>query len=109
MPVLLYISAQSYHPLLLKKFDQKVRRALGGSYTIKNSFFFPVKTKKVTVLRSPHIDKKSREQFELRQYKSLYSIKLSNSYSAKTTCTLLKKNAFSGLGLSLKKTEYVIL
>nr|NP_044758.1 ribosomal protein S10 [Reclinomonas americana]O21246.1 RecName: Full=Small ribosomal subunit protein uS10m; AltName: Full=Ribosomal protein S10, mitochondrial [Reclinomonas americana]AAD11873.1 ribosomal protein S10 [Reclinomonas americana] len=28
----------------------------------------PTKIKKITVLRSPHIDKKSREQFEIRTY-----------------------------------------
>jgi len=27
------------------------------------------KTKKLTVLKSPHIDKKAREQFEMRRYK----------------------------------------
>lgn len=109
MQVLLYISVQSFHPLLLKKFDQKVRLELGENHTMKNPFSFPVKTKTVTVLRSPHIDKKSREQFELRRYKLLYSVKLSDSRSAKAVCCFFKENLFPGLGLSLKKTECLIL
>ena len=34
----------------------------------------PVKIKKYTVLRSPHVNKKSREQFEIRCYKRLLEI-----------------------------------
>jgi small subunit ribosomal protein S10 len=34
----------------------------------------PTKIKKYTVLRSPHVDKKSREQFEMRHYKRLVDI-----------------------------------
>src|SRR5204863_7224107 len=34
----------------------------------------PVKTERWTLLRSPHIDKKSREQFELRTHKRLMDI-----------------------------------
>lgn len=34
----------------------------------------PTKISKYTVLRSPHINKKSREQFEMRHYKRLVDI-----------------------------------
>lgn len=34
----------------------------------------PTRTSKYTVLRSPHIDKKSREQFEMRQHKRMVDI-----------------------------------
>lgn len=34
----------------------------------------PTRINRFTVLRSPHIDKKSREQFELRTYKRLIDI-----------------------------------
>lgn len=34
----------------------------------------PTKIERYTVLRSPHIDKKSREQFELRTHKRLIDI-----------------------------------
>ncbi len=35
----------------------------------------PTKTQRWTVLRSPHVDKKSREQFELKTHKRLIDIK----------------------------------
>ena len=34
----------------------------------------PTKIEKFTVLRSPHVDKKSREQFEIRTHKRLLDI-----------------------------------
>ena len=34
----------------------------------------PTKTQRWTVLRSPHVDKKSREQFELKTHKRLIEI-----------------------------------
>ena len=34
----------------------------------------PVKINRYTVLRSPHVNKKSREQFEVRRYKRLLEI-----------------------------------
>ncbi len=34
----------------------------------------PVKINRYTVLRSPHVNKKSREQFEIRRYKRLLEI-----------------------------------
>jgi small subunit ribosomal protein S10 len=34
----------------------------------------PTHIRKYTVLRSPHVDKKSREQFEMRRYKRLIDI-----------------------------------
>lgn len=41
----------------------------------------PEKKKKITVLRSPHIDKKSQEQFEIRVYKTniIFKIKQVNT------------------------------
>ena len=35
----------------------------------------PTKTQRWTVLRSPHVDKKSREQFELKTHKRLIEIR----------------------------------
>ena len=32
----------------------------------------PTKISKITVLKSPHIDKKSREQFEIRKHKAAF-------------------------------------
>ena len=41
---------------------------------VKGPIPLPTKIEKYTVLRSPHIDKKSREQFETRAHKRLIDI-----------------------------------
>ena len=41
---------------------------------IKGPVPLPTKIERYTVLRSPHIDKKSREQFEIRTHKRLLDI-----------------------------------
>lgn len=41
---------------------------------INNEVSLPVKKKRFTVLKSPHIDKKSREQFEIRSYSKLVDV-----------------------------------
>ena len=46
------------------------------SIKVKN-FCFPIKKKKITLLKSPHVNKSSREQFEIKTYKSLFIINLS--------------------------------
>jgi small subunit ribosomal protein S10 len=70
---------------------------------LPNPVRFPVKVKRFTVLRSPHIDKKSREQFELKTHKNLYVLKLSTDLASTQLCESLKKTAFAGIGISLKK------
>lgn len=46
------------------------------NYEIINSVWLPTIIKKFCVIRSPHIDKDSREQFEIRHYKLLLDINL---------------------------------
>jgi small subunit ribosomal protein S10 len=43
---------------------------------ILGTVFLPKKIKKFCVLRSPHIDKSSREHFEIRSYKCLIYIEI---------------------------------
>lgn len=47
---------------------------------LKNGISLPIKKKKFTVLTSPHVDKKSRDQFEMNTYKKIF-IYDSNYYS----------------------------
>ena len=42
--------------------------------TISGPVLLPTQIRRYTVLRSPHVDKKSREQFEVRIHKRLLSI-----------------------------------
>lgn len=40
----------------------------------------PIKKKRITLLKSPHVNKSAREQFELRCYKSVWKIKSRLTY-----------------------------
>jgi hypothetical protein len=41
----------------------------------KKIFQFPKSIKRYTVIRSPHIDKKARDQFEIQEFKTLIKLK----------------------------------
>ena len=59
----------------------------------------PTKTQRWTVLRSPHIDKKSREQFELKTHKRLIDILEPTS---KTVDTLMRLQLPAGVDIEIK-------
>jgi small subunit ribosomal protein S10 len=51
-----------------------VRTAQTSGATVVGPIPLPTRRQRWTVLRSPHIDKKSREQFEMRTHKRLIDI-----------------------------------
>ena len=59
----------------------------------------PTKKERYTVLRSPHVDKKSREQFEIRTHKRLLDIE---NPTAKTVDALKKLNLPAGVDIKIK-------
>jgi len=59
----------------------------------------PTKIERYTVLRSPHTDKKSREQFEMRTYKRLIDITEPTTH---TVSTLNKLNMPVGVDIKIK-------
>ena len=59
----------------------------------------PTKISRYTVLRSPHVDKKSREQFEIRTHKRLLDIV---NPTTKTVDELKKLNLPAGVDISIK-------
>ena len=59
----------------------------------------PTKRTLFTVLRSPHVDKKSREQFELRVHKRL--IEISNA-TAEMVDALMKLEVPAGVEVEIK-------
>jgi len=63
--------------LLLNNFSQKLKNLLNliGLCSIVK---LPVKIQKFTLLSSPHVNKKSREQFEIKTYKRLLLINVKN-------------------------------
>ena len=66
---------------------------------IKGPIPLPTKIEKYTVLRSPHIDKKSREQFETRTHKRLIDI---IEPTPATVEALMKLDLASGVDVEIK-------
>jgi len=59
----------------------------------------PTRIERYTVLRSPHVDKKSREQFEIRTHKRLIDIV---EPTAKTVDALNRLNMPAGIEIKIK-------
>ncbi|OGC56636.1 30S ribosomal protein S10 [candidate division WWE3 bacterium RIFCSPLOWO2_01_FULL_41_9] len=59
----------------------------------------PTKIERFTVIRGPHIDKRSREQFELRTHKRVIDI---FNPTATTIDSLSHLNLPAGVGISIK-------
>jgi small subunit ribosomal protein S10 len=59
----------------------------------------PRHSKKLTVIRSPHIDKKSREQFQINTWKRVFAVNVSNAAAATLLFHLLATSRFPGVEL----------
>ncbi len=59
----------------------------------------PTKIEKFTVLRSPHVNKKSREQFEIRTHKRLLDIV---EPTPQTVDALMKLDLSAGVNVEIK-------
>ena len=59
----------------------------------------PTRIEKFTVIRSPHIDKKSREQFEIRTHKRLIDIV---EPTQQTVDALMKLELSAGVDVEIK-------
>ncbi len=91
----------------LKAFDYKlldqsvseiVETARRTGAKIAGPIPLPTKINRYTVLRSPHVDKKSREQFEIRTHKRLIDI-LEPTQS--TIDSLMKLDLSAGIDVSI--------
>jgi len=87
------------HRLLDKAVKQIVLAAKRTGAQVMGPVPLPNKRRCFTVLRSPHIDKKSREQFELKTHKRILGI---ISPSDKTMDSLMKLNISSGVDVEIK-------
>jgi small subunit ribosomal protein S10 len=71
------ISLYSFNKKLLNEACNKIFNllpTLESKNNIKGPIFIPTKRRIYCVLRSPHVDKDSREQFEIRRYKRIIDI-----------------------------------
>lgn len=94
------IKLKSYDHNLVDKSAEKIVRAVKSSgAVVSGPIPLPTEKEKFTVLRSPHVNKKSREQFQLCTYKRLVDI---YSTSSKTVDALMKLELPSGVDVEIK-------
>jgi small subunit ribosomal protein S10 len=79
----LRIKLRAYdHRLLDRSAAAIVRGVVKTGATVSGPIPLPTKRSVITVLRSPHVNKKSREQFEMRIHSRLIEIKDPNEETA---------------------------
>ncbi len=94
------IKMKSYdHRLLDKSVVEVVNVAKRTGARVIGPIPLPTKISRFTVLRSPHVDKKSREQFEIRIHKRLLDIM---EPSPKTVDMLSKLDLPAGIDVEIK-------
>ncbi|MCX5776576.1 MAG: 30S ribosomal protein S10 [Candidatus Firestonebacteria bacterium] len=94
------IKMKSYdHRLLDKSVVEVVNVAKRTGARVIGPIPLPTKISRYTVLRSPHVDKKSREQFEIRVHKRLLDIL---EPTPKTVDMLSKLDLPAGIDVEIK-------
>jgi small subunit ribosomal protein S10 len=94
------IKLKSYdHNLVDRSAEQIVRTVKPTGAHVSGPIPLPTEKKIYTVLRSPHVNKKAREQFQLCSYKRLLDI---YSSSSKTVDALMKLELPSGVDVEIK-------
>jgi small subunit ribosomal protein S10 len=87
------------HNILDKSASDIVRTAKGTGARVSGPIPLPTDRTIYTVLRSPHVDKKSREQFETRVHKRLVDILES---TPQTVESLMKLDLPAGVDVEIK-------
>lgn len=87
------------HRILDQSLMEIVNTAKRTGAKISGPVLLPTKIRKYTVLRSPHVDKKSREQFERRIHKRLVDIL---KPTPETVDALMKLNLPAGVDVEIK-------
>jgi small subunit ribosomal protein S10 len=87
------------HKLLDQSAQEIVDTARRTGARVAGPIPLPTKINRFTVLRSPHIDKKSREQFEVRTHKRLLDIL---DPTQQTVDALMKLDLSAGVDVEIK-------
>ena len=96
----LRIHLQSYDHKLLDQSSKKIAEVVKKSGSeIVGPMPLPTKIKKYTVLRSVHVNKDSREQFEMRIHRRFIEVKNSNQQLMTALSSL---SLPSGVGIEIK-------
>ena len=87
------------HRVLDQSTREIVNTARRTGAEVRGPIPLPTRIERFTVLRSPHIDKKSREQFEIRTHKRLLDIV---DPTPQTVDALMKLDLAAGVDVEIK-------
>ena len=87
------------HRVLDRSAQQIVEAAERTGAAVAGPVPLPTRIRKYTVIRSPFIDKDSREQFEMRTHKRLIDVL---EPSARTVDALMRLNVPAGVDIEIK-------
>ncbi|MBF0611103.1 MAG: 30S ribosomal protein S10 [Magnetococcales bacterium] len=87
------------HRILDQSTGEIVQTARRTGAEIRGPIPLPTMINRYTVLRSPHVDKKSREQFEIRTHKRLIDI---INPTPQTVDALMKLDLAAGVNVEIK-------
>ncbi len=87
------------HRVLDQSTSEIVSTAKRTGANVRGPIPLPTEIEKFTVLRGPHIDKKSREQFEIRTHKRLLDI---IDPTPQTVDALMKLDLAAGVAVEIK-------
>jgi small subunit ribosomal protein S10 len=87
------------HRILDQSTSETVNTAKRTGANVRGPIPLPTGMRRFTVLRSPHIDKKSREQFEMRTHKRLLDI---IDPTPQTVDALMKLDLAAGVDVEIK-------
>ena len=93
------ISLKSFdHEILYKSMYEIINTVKRTGAVVKGPIPLPTKIEKFTVIKGPHVDKDSREQFEIRSSKRLLIV----MPTMQTVDALMKLNLSSGVEIKIK-------
>ena len=87
------------HRILDQSTSEIVNTARRTGAKIRGPILLPTSLNRFTVLRGPHVDKKSREQFEMRTHKRVLDI---IEPTPQTVDALMKLDLASGVDVEIK-------
>ena len=87
------------HRVLMESVEEIVKTAKRTGADVVGPVRLPTLIQKFTVNRSPHVDKKSREQFEIRNHKAVVDIV---NPTPQTVDALMKLDLASGVDVKIK-------
>ena len=104
------LTFRSNDKVLLSLFIEKLRNTwleLNNDKKDLSIVGLPIKTNRFTILRSPHVDKKSRDQWEIRKYSYYCVLKNKHIKEIELLINYMLKHAPGGIGIVIHRYQKI--